>query len=52
VALRANGWDIPSIAIRIRWKPESVATYLRECYQDIGQMTIDAIRGSLILAAH
>jgi hypothetical protein len=51
VALRALGWDIPSIAVRLRWKTESVETYLRECYQDIGSMTVNAIQGSMVLTA-
>jgi hypothetical protein len=51
VALRAMGWTIPSIAVRLRWKTESVETYLRECFQDIGAMTVNAIQGCMILTA-
>ena len=45
VALRAAGLEIPTIALRLRWKPESVATYLRDCWQDIGSLTHAAVRG-------
>jgi len=33
VALYANGRPIPEIAFRLRWKPESVEHYIRECSQ-------------------
>jgi hypothetical protein len=52
VALRAAGLSIPDIAYRLRWKAESVETYLRECYQSIGDVTQKAIAGAAQIAAH
>lgn len=46
VALRRAGWDIPAIAHRLRWRPESVDHYLRECHTDIDALTAAAIHGS------
>jgi hypothetical protein len=46
VALKAAGLDHYNIAQRLRWEPESVATYLRECYQDIGALTRSAVYGA------
>jgi hypothetical protein len=46
VALRRAGWDIPDIAERLRWKPESVGHYLRECHSNVDELTIAAIKGS------
>jgi hypothetical protein len=46
VALRAAGLDIDTIATRLRWSRESVDTYLRECYQDIGSLTMSAVWGA------
>jgi hypothetical protein len=47
VALRRHGADIPTIAFRLRWKPESVDHYLRECTQDIDDMSSATIAGAL-----
>jgi hypothetical protein len=47
VALRRQGADIPTIAFRLRWKPESVDHYLRECTQDIDDMSSATIAGAL-----
>jgi hypothetical protein len=52
VALRAAGLSIEDIAHRLRWKAASVETYLRECYQAIGDITQKAITGAANLAAH
>jgi hypothetical protein len=52
VALRAAGLSIEDIAYRLRWKAASVETYLRECYQSIGDVTQKAITGAANLAAH
>jgi hypothetical protein len=52
VALRAAGQSIADIAFRLRWKAESVETYLRECYQCIGDLTPKAITGAANLAAN
>jgi hypothetical protein len=52
VALRAAGISIEDIAYRLRWKAASVETYLRECYQAIGDITQKAITGAANLAAH
>jgi hypothetical protein len=46
VALRRAGWDVPDIAERLRWKPESVGHYLRECHSNVDELTIAAIKGS------
>jgi hypothetical protein len=46
VALHHAGMSIDDIAQRLRWKPESVAFYLRETTQDIGKYTIQAIVGA------
>jgi hypothetical protein len=52
VALRAAGQSIADIAFRLRWKAESVETYLRECYQCVGDLTQKAVAGAANLAAH
>jgi hypothetical protein len=52
VALRAAGLSIEDIAYRLRWKAASVETYLRECYQSIGDITQKAIAGAAQIAAH
>jgi hypothetical protein len=52
VALRAAGLSIDDIAYRLRWKAASVETYLRECYQSIGDVTQRAIAGAAQIAAH
>lgn len=46
VALSQAGLTIDDIAHRLRWKPESVAFYLRESASDIGQYTADTIKGA------
>ena len=46
VALHHAGMSIPDIAQRLRWKEESVAFYLRETAQDIGDYTRQAIVGA------
>ena len=50
LALRAMGVDIPSIAARLRWKPESVDHYLRECDSMIQQFTHTAYSGAFLLS--
>jgi hypothetical protein len=47
VALRRHGCDIPTIAFRLRWKPESVDHYLRECTQDIDVLSSATIAGAI-----
>jgi hypothetical protein len=46
VALNQAGLPIDDIAQRLRWKPESVAFYLRETSQDIGVFTSKVIAGA------
>jgi hypothetical protein len=46
VALNQAKLDIDTIAHRLRWQRESVAHYLRETSQDIGEYTASAIIGS------
>ena len=48
VALRNAGITINEIAFRLRWLPESVEHYLRDCVCAIGRLTDAAIRGSLM----
>ena len=45
VVLRAMGWEIPAIAARLRWKPESVDHYLRECTFMVDAFTKAAFEG-------
>jgi len=46
VALYANGRPIPDIAFRLRWKPESVEHYIRECSQLVDDLTIATVQGA------
>lgn len=46
VALSQTAMTIDEIAQRLRWKPESVAFYLRESARDIGRYTANAISGA------
>jgi hypothetical protein len=46
VALNQAGLPIDDIAQRLRWKPDSVAFYLRETSQDIGIFTSKVIAGA------
>ena len=48
VCLRNAGISINEIAFRLRWQPESVEHYLRDCVCAIGRLTEAAIRGSLM----
>ena len=48
MCLRNAGISINDIAFRLRWQPESVEHYLRDCSSSIGRLTEAAIRGSLI----
>lgn len=48
VCLRNAGISINEIAFRLRWQPESVEHYLRDCFCAIGRLTDAAIRGSLM----
>jgi hypothetical protein len=49
VVLKSLGWSEYDITIRLRWEPESVKAYIRECCTDIGRLTISAIQGSMQL---
>ena len=46
VALYANGRPIPEIAFRLRWKPESVEHYIRECSQMVDDLTSTTVHGA------
>jgi hypothetical protein len=46
VALSQSGMSIDEIAQRLRWKPASVAYYLRESAKDIGFFTANTIAGA------
>jgi hypothetical protein len=45
--LKAGGTTDEEIAFRLRWQPGSVPTYLRECFQGIGDIMSQAIKGAL-----
>ena len=45
VCLRLGGADIDEIAFRLRWNPASVPTYLRECWQGIGDILVKTLQG-------
>jgi hypothetical protein len=45
VCLQQGGASIDEIAFRLRWQPGSVPTYLRECFQGIGDVIQKAIIG-------
>lgn len=47
VALSNAGVPKAEIAFRLRWKPESVDHYLRDCQRTIGSLTEAAILGSM-----
>lgn len=46
VALSQTNMSIDDIAQRLRWKPESVAFYLRESARDVGNYTANAVLGA------
>jgi hypothetical protein len=46
VALSQTKMTIDDIAQQVRWKPESVAYYLRESSRDIGAFTANTIIGA------
>jgi hypothetical protein len=45
--LKAGGASDEEIAFCLRWQPGSVPTYLRECFQGIGDIMSQAIKGAL-----
>jgi hypothetical protein len=45
--LKAGCASDEEIAFRLRWQPGSVPTYLRECFQGIGDIMSQAIKGAL-----
>jgi hypothetical protein len=45
VCLQQGGATIDEIAFRLRWQPGSVPTYLRECFQGVGDILQKAIVG-------
>ena len=49
VALSNVGMTIDEIAFRLRWKPESVDHYLRDCSRAIGRLSEAVIRGSALI---
>jgi hypothetical protein len=46
VCLRLGGADIPTIAFKLRWSVASVETYLRDCYQLVGDALAATVRGA------
>jgi len=49
VALFSMKLSIEDIAYRLRWKPESVQHYIRECSQFVDDLTAATISGAAIL---
>jgi len=49
VALFSMKLPIEDIAFRLRWKPESVQHYIRECSQFVDDLTAATISGAAIL---
>jgi len=49
VALYATKMSIEEIAFRLRWKPDSVQHYIRECAQMVDDLTAATIQGAIIL---
>ena len=45
VALYANGQPIPKIAFWLRWNPELVEHYIRECSQMVDNLTRATVHG-------
>lgn len=45
VVLRTMGLDIDAIAFRLRWQPESVQHYIRECNHSVDAITQTAFKG-------
>jgi hypothetical protein len=52
VVLQNGGCHSDEIAFRLRWKPESVPTYLRECFQGIGDIMQKALFGAIRASEH
>ena len=48
VALYNAGTDIPVIAHRLRWSPETVEFYIRDCFRAVGPLTEKAIEGAYL----
>ena len=46
VALSNAGLTEDAIAFRLRWNSDAVRLYLRECFQQIGDITMKAIQGA------
>ena len=49
VALANAGRSSQEIAYRLRWKPESVEHYLRECPKVIGPLCASTIEGAMLI---
>jgi len=48
VTLQNAGLSIDNIAFRLRWSPESVKHYLRDCSHAVGELTLQAVKGALL----
>ena len=48
VALANAGLTEDAIAFRLRWNSDTVKLYLRECYKQIGDVTMKAIQGAYV----
>jgi hypothetical protein len=46
VCLQMGGASNEEIAFRLRWKVDSVPTYLRECFQEIGGIMLSTLQGA------
>ena len=49
VALQNAGLSIDAIAFCLRWSPESVKHYLRDCSHAVGELTLQAVKGALLI---
>jgi len=49
VALQNAGLSIDAIAFCLPWSPESVKDYLRDCSHAVGELTLQAVKGALLI---
>jgi hypothetical protein len=49
VALQNADLSINAIAFRLRWLPKSVKHYLRDCSHAVGELTLQAVKGALLI---
>jgi hypothetical protein len=49
VCLKNGGANNDEIAFKLRWHPTSVPTYLRDCFQAVGETMTQSIQGALAM---